>query len=154
MFAFAAAPQAVAAIQVVASAVPGDAVGKKRRVVAKPREHVSRACEPCRKSKIKCDETRPCIRCRKNGRCEACVDWRANEASGAGWDEDGQGEPGSRTLVSRACKPCRSSKLKCDKNRPCGRTDGGGASWDQRYLSSEIGSPLQGYLAHKKLPPP
>lgn len=39
--------------QVVASAVPGDAVGKKRRVVAKPREHVSRACEPCRKSKVR-----------------------------------------------------------------------------------------------------
>ena len=37
---------------VMATAVPGDAGGKKRRVVSKPREHVSHACEPCRKSKV------------------------------------------------------------------------------------------------------
>ena len=36
----------------VIAALAGDLGTKKRRVVSKPREHVSRACEPCRKSKV------------------------------------------------------------------------------------------------------
>jgi len=48
--------------------------GSKKR-----RRLVSRACENCRKSKLKCDEARPCGRCARNGQAELCSEWQKSD---------------------------------------------------------------------------
>lgn len=42
---------------------------------------IAEACSSCRQSKVKCDTVKPCSRCVKHGRQDACVDWRAAEAT-------------------------------------------------------------------------
>ena len=40
------------------------------------RQNISDACTSCRRSKVKCDEEKPCRRCVKHGRAAACASWR------------------------------------------------------------------------------
>ena len=47
----------------------------------KIRHNIADACAACRKSKVKCDEVKPCTRCMKNA--QPCLDWR-NEAPQSG----------------------------------------------------------------------
>lgn len=46
--------------------------------MSKPRKrhNISDACAACRRSKVKCDELKPCRRCLRDGRRIACVSWR------------------------------------------------------------------------------
>ena len=45
-------------------------------VVKRKRQTISDACAVCRRSKVKCDEEKPCQRCVKHGRADACISWR------------------------------------------------------------------------------
>eukprot|EP00288_Rhodomonas_lens_P012888 CAMPEP_0177707808 /NCGR_PEP_ID=MMETSP0484_2-20121128/9946_1 /TAXON_ID=354590 /ORGANISM="Rhodomonas lens, Strain RHODO" /LENGTH=454 /DNA_ID=CAMNT_0019219341 /DNA_START=189 /DNA_END=1550 /DNA_ORIENTATION=+ len=47
---------------------PGGSAAQRRR-----RDLVSRACEPCRRSKTKCDEQRPCARCTSRRTISQCL---------------------------------------------------------------------------------
>jgi len=93
------------------------------------RRHVQKACEACRRSKVKCDDKRPCSFCVRNGDAETCrpsvldpnaptdeEPWYLNDQESAFL----LSKP-KRKQVSRACLPCRRSKVKCDESRPCGR---------------------------------
>ena len=40
------------------------------------RQNTSNACAACRRSKVKCDEDKPCRRCLRDGRHIECVSWR------------------------------------------------------------------------------
>lgn len=40
------------------------------------RHNISDACAACRRSKVKCDDIKPCQRCLRDGRRVACVSWR------------------------------------------------------------------------------
>ena len=40
------------------------------------RQNISDACASCRRSKVKCDEEKPCRRCFKHGRAASCASWR------------------------------------------------------------------------------
>lgn len=53
-------------------------------ITAKRKRHnISDACAACRRSKVKCDELKPCRRCLRDGRRVACVSWRdGTEQSG------------------------------------------------------------------------
>jgi hypothetical protein len=44
------------------------------------RHNISDACAACRRSKVKCDELKPCRRCLRDGRRIACVSWRDGKA--------------------------------------------------------------------------
>ena len=39
-------------------------------------QNISDACASCRRSKVKCDEEKPCRRCVKHGRAASCASWR------------------------------------------------------------------------------
>ena len=45
--------------------------GAKRK-----RNNISDACTACRRSKVKCDEAKPCTRCVNHGWRDSCVSWR------------------------------------------------------------------------------
>ena len=102
---------------------PGDEQRKHKR------RHVQRACEACRKSKVKCDDKRPCSFCVRNGDAVTC---RSSSSDPNAPNEDENwylndqesafllSKP-KRKQVSRACLQCRRSKVKCDESRPCGR---------------------------------
>jgi len=106
------------------------------------RHQVSRACEPCRRKKLKCEDTRPCSRCvRKGTACtgptlsyEVMVEdrQRSSEMLPRGGDgftiEESKFLPFNelqlnrrRAQVAQACGPCKRSKVKCDDVRPCSR---------------------------------
>ena len=53
-----------------APALPAPAVGAKRK-----REKIAGACTSCRRSKVKCEEARPCTRCISHGWRNSCVSW-------------------------------------------------------------------------------
>ena len=63
------------------------------------RQNISDACASCRRSKVKCDEEKPCRRCVKHGRAASCASWR---------------------LVSFHCEPFCTSFLSCrdEQNAP------------------------------------
>jgi len=44
--------------------------------VKRKRHTISDACAVCRRSKVKCDEEKPCQRCVRHGRADACISWR------------------------------------------------------------------------------
>ena len=44
------------------------------------RRNISEACAACRRSKVKCDELKPCRRCLRDGRRVACVPWRDGQS--------------------------------------------------------------------------
>ena len=46
------------------------------RPTKKVRDSVSEACMTCRKSKVKCDEQKPCTRCIQAGHASTCFPWR------------------------------------------------------------------------------
>eukprot|EP00960_Hanusia_phi_P062943 765308-Hanusia_phi.AAC.8 len=86
------------------------------------RRRVERACEFCRRRKLKCDDQRPCSSCA--GRMTGCRDchkgaeWEAQLAAlgknaGLYWK--------MRNNVSQACDRCRKLKSKCGDTRPCWR---------------------------------
>ncbi|EKX36232.1 hypothetical protein GUITHDRAFT_117589 [Guillardia theta CCMP2712] len=86
------------------------------------RRRVERACEFCRRRKLKCDDQRPCSSCA--GRMTGCRDchkgaeWEAQLAAlgknaGLYWK--------MRHNVSQACDRCRKLKSKCGDTRPCWR---------------------------------
>ncbi|KAL3485341.1 hypothetical protein BJX62DRAFT_247585 [Aspergillus germanicus] len=88
------------------------------------------ACVGCRASKLGCDKSRPqCMRCLRMGRqCRrhagrgsqrkenAWVSPRASHQSWFPWLMMQR-----RNRVPNACARCRQSKLKCDREQPCGR---------------------------------
>jgi hypothetical protein len=46
-------------------------------ITAKRKRHnIPDACAACRRSKVKCDDIKPCRRCLRDGRRVACVSWR------------------------------------------------------------------------------
>ena len=47
-----------------------------QRPTKKFRNSISEACMTCRKSKVKCDEQKPCTRCIKADRASTCFPWR------------------------------------------------------------------------------
>lgn len=59
---------------------------------------MARACEPCRKHKVKCSGTRPCTRC--VSREKECT---------------------YQHRRARSCDFCRNHKTKCSGTRPCSR---------------------------------
>ena len=48
----------------------------QQQMRTKKRHNISDACAACRRSKVKCDELKPCRRCLRDGRRIACVSWR------------------------------------------------------------------------------
>lgn len=40
----------------------------------KKRKKIGKACIPCRRAKLSCDVSRPCMRCLRRGQCEGCQD--------------------------------------------------------------------------------
>jgi hypothetical protein len=58
-------------------AAPGG--GKVRRELK--RSNISDACTACRRSKVKCEEAKPCARCISHGWRDSCVSWHKVKAS-------------------------------------------------------------------------
>ena len=58
-------------------AAPGG--GKVRRKLK--RSNISDACTACRRSKVKCEEEKPCARCISHGWRDSCVSWHKVKAS-------------------------------------------------------------------------
>ncbi|RAL17417.1 Zn(II)2Cys6 transcription factor [Aspergillus homomorphus CBS 101889] len=103
------------------------------------------ACDTCRASKVRCDKTRPrCIRCLRMGNCCNYAETRASHRAHASHQNKpavpGQSPfprrnkpdnsisqfqpargPMRRNRVPKACLRCRQSKVKCDRQEPCGR---------------------------------
>ena len=114
---------------------PGVSIKTKKRV----RHTISDACAACRRSKVKCDDTKPCSRCIKHDWQDKCVTWRhlppvmSHAETAAAVEGEPSPEPGSpigassaqkrrRTIsTSTACNACRISKVKCDEQKPCKR---------------------------------
>ncbi|EKX44640.1 hypothetical protein GUITHDRAFT_109415 [Guillardia theta CCMP2712] len=71
---------------------------------------LNKACDRCRKSKLKCDWSKPCARCVEDGVPELCqlTARKSRKVS-------------DRLCTSTACEPCRIAKARCDANRPCSR---------------------------------
>ncbi|KAJ0418772.1 hypothetical protein BJY00DRAFT_175938 [Aspergillus carlsbadensis] len=115
----------------------------------------TRACIACRASKLGCDKSRPrCMRCLRMGwQCSYTLQKKvrhvsteaAKKAPRVREIEDGRptGEPKSggtrtpqrRNRVPNACSRCRQSKLKCDKEHPCGRCLKANQGHDCRYVA-------------------
>eukprot|EP00802_Teleaulax_amphioxeia_P022211 Tamp_22634.p1 GENE.Tamp_22634~~Tamp_22634.p1 ORF type:complete len:323 (-),score=31.56 Tamp_22634:108-941(-) len=58
------------------------------------RQNISDACTSCRRSKVKCDEEKPCRRCVKHGRAAACASWREDAAKASPQNKtDDQSKP-------------------------------------------------------------
>jgi hypothetical protein len=55
---------------------PQPAMPPERTVRYGKRQNISDACAGCRRSKVKCDEQKPCRRCLRDGRQVECVSWR------------------------------------------------------------------------------
>jgi hypothetical protein len=70
---------ALGALALGAGADPGASAasggGKVRR------SKISDACSACRRSKVKCEEEKPCARCISHGSRDSCVSWRKVKAS-------------------------------------------------------------------------
>ncbi|EKX33164.1 hypothetical protein GUITHDRAFT_120645 [Guillardia theta CCMP2712] len=73
------------------------------------------ACLRCKIGKLKCDDTRPCTRCQRQGCGSTCL------AYGSKSVEDLR--RGSSAMVcgekQRSCEGCRRRKIRCSKGRPC-----------------------------------
>mmetsp|Transcript_26300 Transcript_26300/g.86418 ORF Transcript_26300/g.86418 Transcript_26300/m.86418 type:complete len:406 (+) Transcript_26300:95-1312(+) len=140
--------------------------GGPSEVAPAKRHQVSRACEPCRRKKLKCEDTRPCSRCvRKGTMCSGPM------LSADVIEDDNQKVKGGhvkgeafaigenkflpfneshlnrrRVQVAQACVPCKRSKVKCDDVRPCSRCVKEGPVMI-RACSQGLGS-LEGFQAH------
>ena len=66
--------KALSAAAPVRAPAPAVAGGTKRK-------HISDACTSCRRSKVKCEEAKPCTRCVNHGWRDSCVSWRQVKAS-------------------------------------------------------------------------
>lgn len=72
------------------------------------------ACSLCSAAKVRCDQNRPCSRCKSRGTSELCVDRPATPQS-------------NRTTIPKqlkeikACNPCYLAKVACSDMRPCPR---------------------------------
>jgi hypothetical protein len=54
-------------------------------ITAKRKRHnIPDACAACRRSKVKCDNIKPCRRCLRDGRRVACVSWRDGKVQDVG----------------------------------------------------------------------
>eukprot|EP00743_Colponemidia_sp_Colp-15_P005144 GILK01005536.1.p1 GENE.GILK01005536.1~~GILK01005536.1.p1 ORF type:complete len:562 (+),score=70.53 GILK01005536.1:97-1686(+) len=73
----------------------------------KPRSRVSNACVPCRRSKVSCENSRPCFRCVKHGLQTQCQDYQSKKRGPKTISRDGVsgGVKVPRTLVSAAISP-------------------------------------------------
>ena len=59
-------------------------------ITAKRKRHnIPDACAACRRSKVKCDDIKPCRRCLRDGRRVACVSWRDGKVQNIGASEHG-----------------------------------------------------------------
>ena len=61
-----------AATAVPVPATPASSAKRKRN-------NISDACTACRRSKVKCDEAKPCTRCVNHGWRDSCVSWRQHK---------------------------------------------------------------------------
>ena len=68
------------------------------------RQNISDACAACRRSKVKCDEDKPCRRCLRDGRRVECVSWR-DSALQPGANEDASDGAGQAVPKKRRRKP-------------------------------------------------
>jgi len=123
----------------------GEETRKRHRITTK------RACDACRRSKVKCEDVRPCTRCVRNGHGDLCTGSTA-DAEASTEREDSATLEAKRNSVSSndsflpvdgydsqlpeaklkrcrvakkmACDTCRRSKVRCDTERPCSRCVG------------------------------
>ncbi|EKX47226.1 hypothetical protein GUITHDRAFT_162811 [Guillardia theta CCMP2712] len=124
----------------------GEEARKRHRITTK------RACDSCRRSKVKCEDMRPCTRCVRNGQGDLCSGSatdaeiahdkeessimeakRNNSVSSTdsllpmdGFDSQLTEIKAKRCRVAKkmACDTCRRSKVRCDTERPCSRCVG------------------------------
>ena len=77
------------------------------------------ACEECRRSKTRCNDERPCSRCIRVGRADACSNESRSSAFGP-WSFDLK----LKRRAVKACKNCQVKKIKCGDSRPCAQCYG------------------------------
>jgi len=65
----------------IAPALPAPALPAPAGVAKRKRTTISDACTSCRRSKVKCEEAKPCTRCVNHGWRDSCVSWRQLKAS-------------------------------------------------------------------------
>jgi hypothetical protein len=87
---------------------------------------ISKACQPCARAKVKCDQQSPCSRCIKRQITELSQPQASpppvitvSHGSSPPTDSDHKKIP--RAVYGSVCVPCRVGKRKCDKQTPCGR---------------------------------
>jgi len=81
------------------------------------------ACTACRRSKTRCSDAKPCPRCVRLDKAEACVPW-CHEADAKSQHETPTPSRSMRPRCdrsTRACVECRLRKIGCDNARPCAR---------------------------------
>ncbi len=81
---------ALGALALDAGAEPGALAAPGSRKVR--RSKISNACSACRRTKVKCEEEKPCARCISHGWRDSCVSWRkvkASRSQGPGADRAG-----------------------------------------------------------------
>jgi hypothetical protein len=66
----------------LARAPPSSKAPAVELTAKRKRHNISDACAACRRSKVKCDELKPCRRCLRDGRRVACVPWRDGQGAG------------------------------------------------------------------------
>ncbi|EKX42043.1 hypothetical protein GUITHDRAFT_141516 [Guillardia theta CCMP2712] len=82
--------------------VPAPSQGKRR---------AAKACEGCRRRKLRCDDGRPCGRCMED--LQECVEEDASARK--------RRRPSREETSGKPCDHCRESGLWCEETRPCWR---------------------------------
>ena len=115
--------------------------GKRKRQV------ISDACTNCRRSKLKCDEEKPCTRCIMRGRAADCASWREDAAKASPQNEtDDQSKPQRGDPAKSRVRTARPSLLAAALkdfalSTPTEPVEGGGR--DSRVSASKKGGKRQ-----------
>lgn len=91
----------------------------------KRRTTVSDACTSCRRSKVKCDEERPCLRCIKHDWQDSCVSWSEVKAARAQDSGDKNVQQPSFDPVATADKAKPDASRENAKQMPSAQHDPG-----------------------------
>ena len=85
----------------------------------KRRMTVSDACTSCRRSKVKCEEQRPSLRCIKHDWQDSCVSWSVVKAARTqdSGDQSDETPPSDPVATADKAKPCRHKAKPCDASR-------------------------------------
>ncbi|EKX36820.1 hypothetical protein GUITHDRAFT_116986 [Guillardia theta CCMP2712] len=88
------------------------------------------ACLRCKLNKVKCDDSRPCTRCLRQGCGQACLAYSVQRPpqglsmTGARSSASGLQETAGPAMKRRSCEGCRQKKVRCSMERPCSRCGG------------------------------